>query len=383
MALPKSARQRKTNKTRNNGPEARFQREWERVGNLRKRNDKLRAEMDAVLARVRERVLPAELESQATLSALNQRLIEFLSRKTLPEYLRAELIDWIDENLTQMQANPFCPADISAQLAALDAQFANLRAMKIEKLEKKLKQHGFTEQELQQIREEAIHITSPQKQPMDDMFEELFEEVEQGADAADEEADGEEDDWLREYLRQQQARLELRETQLEQLLKATPINGLFRRIARELHPDREIDPTRKLAKHELMTRLIVARDEKDVATIISMYIEHVGEVPEGLFNGDFDKLTELLRHQADKLREEERRIYEENPARARVYEIFDSKNEAELANKVNKYLKALRGFNAWLAQQTASLTSVQRLRAALDERARNNMMDDVGGGYRL
>jgi len=47
-----------------------------------------------------------------------------------------------------------------------------------------------------------------------------------------------------------------------------------------------------------MTELIAARDNKDIIKIIAMYTEHVGEAPLDLFDGDYDKMTILLKYQA-------------------------------------------------------------------------------------
>jgi len=75
------------------------------------------------------------------------------------------------------------------------------------------------------------------------------------------------------------------------------VDQLFRPLARALHPDREQDETRQAEKHALMSECLQARENNDIDTLLSLYIEHIGDLPKGLVANSHDELIKLLERQ--------------------------------------------------------------------------------------
>ena len=78
------------------------------------------------------------------------------------------------------------------------------------------------------------------------------------------------------------------------------VDQLFRPLARALHPDREQDEKRKAENHALMSECLQARENNDVDTLLSLYIEHVGALPKGILADSHDELIRLLERQLKK-----------------------------------------------------------------------------------
>lgn len=359
-----------------------FQREWDRVQRLQKQNEKLVCELDQLTQRVRSEVGPIESKRVELLSQLNTKLIQFVGRRTLPEYMRLELLDWIQSDLREIQANPLAQNnDVSKQIQELEKQFAALNEFEEQKLEKRLLKQGFSQEEIDEARNfaeerrqaEEEYVNDEVAPEMDDLFEELFGDDDD--EAWDEEM---EERIFREHFDQREADLKTQDNQLNQLLKATPLSGLFRKIARVLHPDLETDEQKKQDKHQQMSKLLHARDQKDIFTIIQMYIEHVGNLPENAFDGNFDKLTELLKHQVQKLRHEKEELIYQDPVKGIIYDLFYGKSERDVAKNIRNHIQETRRHCTVIESVLHDITSVPRLREHLEQRAMQWAYDEPG-----
>lgn len=82
------------------------------------------------------------------------------------------------------------------------------------------------------------------------------------------------------------------------------IDTLFRKIARTVHPDREQDEEKKAQKHEIMSACLQARNEDDIATLLTLYTTHVGPLPN---TWSEDSTVDLVTALSQQLEELERR----------------------------------------------------------------------------
>lgn len=360
--------------------EERFQKEWERVQNFKKKNQNLRKELDQLFEKTASEIRESEERRLQSLTFLTGKLISFVSKKSIPDYLRDELLGWIHQNIDIVEANPFVSSIDTRPIGEyLNEQIDLLQENEREKAEKKLLKQGVTPEMLEEIKQQAEEMAQQHEELEaeqeaedalnEDIFEDLFKEFEQQGGMDDLFESKEEAEAFWEAFNNAQSQFKSKDAELDKLLKATPINALFRKIARALHPDLETDEHQKRLKHDQMTQLVQAREEKDIPTIINMYINHVGELPEGLFAGNFEKMTELLKHQNEKLREEFHEILEENPVKAWLYDNFSSKNEQEFKRRVRKFNKENEEIADAVSALALDLTSIQRLRFHLDGRA--------------
>jgi len=347
MNLPEKKKQPKNRKKpkQKNKEEALFQKEWERVQNLQKKNQKIREILQSAFDTVSVEVRDSEYERQVLTKQLCEKLIPFVSKKTLPDYLREELMDWVQSLIYGLSANPFVN-DVNLDVLGerMEQELSQLDANEKEKHERKLLKKGFTQEQIDEMNEftqkmdEAIAAKARGEDgdippEIEDLFEDLFgefdlEEGENPFDIPDDDSFyGEQEHMYDEQMKFAEQEKNT-QNELNQLLKATPIAQLFRKISRV----------------------------------------NVGELPEGLFQGNFDKLTKLLKFQSEKLRQENLEIIQEDPVKQWVYETFYDKNKKAMQRKISVYIQNNRQAVETLGRVVKDITSIKKLRPYLEER---------------
>lgn len=352
-------------------PEEQFQKQWDKIQHLRQHNEQLSAEVANLAAWVAEAV---ETDERAYLEVLYrqcQHLTRFVGRKALPDYLREELVAWIGDGLEEIRCNPFGRhLDLQPLHECLEAEIRAYFAHERAKLEAK---YGPLEDEAEVATDEPPTAEERARGPnasrraardhaAEDMFEDLFAEFEEPDDSEHVSDFFDEQQCARE----EQARQE--QLALDQLLKSSSINRMFRQVAAAIHPDRARDDQERAQKHELMTRLTAARDRKDVLTIFTLYAEHVGEPPASVFSGDLDKLMQLLAYQERLLQQEREAIIDANPGQGAIYRRFASRTKAQLEKKLREHRQYLIRQTGLRERLCAELTSVASLKPYLQER---------------
>lgn len=365
----------KKTKQKNRSPEQAFNEALERLSRFQRQNEKFRVELDALVKRILPQIEDAEVERLEAEKALALKLTSFISKKSLPQYLRAELLDWIQSILYFMKNSPFShKCDTLAVEDEIVQQIMKHGEHEEQKLIKKLKSQGRSEEEIGEIQSIFTQMRDPEglEELAEDFQDTLFEddELEQQDLFGDEDLFGEDDSMFEEEFNkwQEEALLqeENSERELQRLLKGTSINKLFRRIARKLHPDLEQDPTKKQEKHTQMSALIEARDNKDIAYIMSLYTETFGSLPEDFPKSDYPKLTKIINKKITELREEKDIILHENPHSAMIYECFNGKKEKQ---NLIEYKQELKHFSVSYRALTQDLSSIPALREHLNNRA--------------
>jgi len=354
----KSSRKRKNTKAT---PEQKFDRAWQRVQNQQQRNVRFREEIQVFVKSVENRIGDHERRYVDGLYRCCEHLIGFYPRKSLTRWQRETLLEWFLDYVTTLTTHPF-----SEHLEIGELQKKCLAAI------------------------EAIHPpepepspaarAEPEKPPMDDMFEELFADFADNSGDDDEDADSfDADNPFEEFFREQQSREEQRLQQtreLNTLLKSSSINGLFRKITRVLHPDREQDDDARKHKNHLMSELIEARDKNDIARILSFYTEYVGESPLAELEGDLETATQLLQQQYEDLRDREQDILDEDPRTAVIYERFYHRSEHRVRQAIGAHLAELEKLIANQTLLITEVTSLKILKPLLEDRFEMGLMGD-------
>ena len=396
-------------------PEEKFQQQWDKIQRLRQQNEQLPDEVAKLAAWVTQVV---ETEERAYLDVLCeqcQRLIRFVGRKALPQYLREELVAWIGDGLEEIRSNPFGRhLDLRSLHERLEVEIRDYFAHEKAKVEAKYgpldDKPEFAPDESPLADEKAQGQKSSRRAGRDhatqDLFEDLFaefgdpDEPEQagpGQDsrpgqgrrrAAGATEEDESDDFAGFHEEQWRAREEQERQEqlvLEQLLKSSSINRMFRQVTAAIHPDRARDDEERALRHEIMTRLTTARDRKDVLTIFALYAEHVGEPPASVFSGDLDKLMQLLVYQERLLLREREEIIYANPAQGAIYQRFASRSKAQMEKKLREHRQYLIRQTGLRERLCAELTSVASLRLFLEDRLisrRDAMFEELLKGPR-
>lgn len=396
--LRKQKKKRKTS-----APASRFNDALAKYQRIQRQNARFRDELDALVERVTPQIANVEKERINATIALSYTLIPFISKKSLPEYLRDELHDWIQENIAHIAANPFATEnELDEIYEHLNANMDALQRANAEKFLHKLRKQGHSEEEIEEAgkvmdamnnaesfeefmaacenifgedEREATDAEEASEEPMeesfftDDMFgfdDDLF------ANDTNEYQDQDDiDDWQHAT----DTAWDQHQRQLNQLLKKSSITKLFRRIAKAIHPDLEPDPKLKEHKHQQMSQLIIARDEKDIALILQIYKEVIGELPDEFSSTDYESLTKLLNYKIEELRDQKNAILHENPRYQAYYEWFYAKNQQQEKRNIASYKKEVELNVTNYLLLSVEITSIKTLRPFLEERRQMHLMN--------
>ncbi|MFT7561949.1 MAG: hypothetical protein ACI93R_003881 [Flavobacteriales bacterium] len=346
----------------------RLHNEWKKIIKLQKRNESLREELIAFTKDVSLQIKSDEQNIADAMYAQTEHLTEFLTRKTLAEWQKAELFEWIKDNIMQLSSTPFAnAADVQKLTEKANAIIVKLFG----------DQHSDDLDPAHQDNENTAGKSKQNKRkksPNQDMFEDLFSEFD--SDDSDDTTyeDDEESYWENLYEEHFKQRENVDQQQLEKnkalnsVLKKSSINIIFRRLARVLHPDREQDETLKAERHEQMSELISARDNNDVFKLLSMYETHTGESPLGSIEENEDDVLKLLKAQVSQLQNEHQHIIYEDPLQAHYYELFYAKTDKVKERKIKKYCTELREMTNNERHITKSIRSIATLKPYLKER---------------
>jgi curved DNA-binding protein CbpA len=323
-----------------------FNKAWKRVSNQQNKNDRLREQIKTFAEQVTEAVEDQEKAYITTLYQSCEHLLIFYSRKSLAAWHREVLMEWILEYVDSITHNPFA-SDID-----LSPLYQTMEAI-VEKIHP---------DELDLFQDDAMHSDQHFFDEMDEeddsasMFEDLFSDFEHDSD---------------EFFRQQESFEQQRkedEQALNKLMKSGSINKLFRRVARVLHPDREQNEDARLEKNRLMSELIEARDNNDIATLFAFYAEYIGQSPLEELGGDLADATQLLNRQYAQLRSQHADIPYEDPKTGILYQRFHKKTMKASQHGINAHLANLEQDMNNLKLFCKEVTSLNKLKPYLQVR---------------
>jgi hypothetical protein len=123
--------------------------------------------------------------------------------------------------------------------------------------------------------------------------------------------------------------------------KSLSVDRLFRQLAKVLHPDREQDETIKAEKHLLMSQCLEARQKKDIDTLLQLYCEHVGDLPEELTDTSHQELISALELQLKLLQRELRQLRFGDALLTQIIERYSDSSNQRTEAKVVSHAKEL------------------------------------------
>jgi len=135
-----------------------------------------------------------------------------------------------------------------------------------------------------------------------------------------------------------------------------------------LHPDREQDEVEKEKKHVLMSQLLEARKGNDINALLNLYCEHIGELPDDIDVNSHNELIAALEQQLKELQLELRQKRFADPLQSMIVERYSSSNTADCEQRINNHAKSLDIEIDAASALLLSLSTVDGLLDALDER---------------
>ena len=337
-----------------------FDKIWSEVKNKQLENAKLKTELADLHKIYQERILPVEQLTAEPYSQLAQRLIEFFSRKSLSQWQRRELSQWIFECIDYVQP---LHAERGAELVASYQQvLADFLEVDVEDLEEEMNQHddpldGAMGEfdDLEKAFHDAMNNDNPESEFQDDLF---------GFDMGDD-SDNTFDDFFTGAGPSGHSPEPPKENNI---LSDKWLRTIFRRTANALHPDKERNAALRKEKEGLMSQLLTARDDKDVYSLINLYMQYVDSDDLLIAEDTMRKLCEQLREQKNQLTEERHQILYENPMYAALYESLHSKNNKKRERKIALHIQRVEESTHEFSQFVASLRNLKVLKVHLNDR---------------
>ena len=410
--------------SKNRKKQSTFQKLWAQAEQHKKKNARFRDDLEALVQQVRLTVYPAEREAASADKPLLHKLLSLGQRKSLAQWQRAELDEWIHEILHEMQCYGLVDSALLDDMARYDAfrmgvtledeeitppaeqlmeifqreqsaQVAAAQELRDTRIARKQAAQDEAEQQVEHLLDQQLGPEPGQSKNRPIEVEDLWQ------DELDEELE-------HQRVKYRKARAQLRKELLENLLKdidhqfeteyldfdeeevfnfnfdsegedLAPIlpsapaitnqvfQRLFRSTAAKLHPDREPDPALREVKQGLMSNLLKARRTGDVMIILALYQEYVDS--EQIFSkADEKQLITALEHQIRELKSEQGQIIQQSPAHQIAYEQFYNPSKKKTEQAIAEHLLQVSQDKIDIERTVNEIRSLKTLKPWLEQR---------------
>lgn len=349
-----------------------FQSLWSQAEQLQQQQIQRDQQLDQLAERVKLEVLPEEVKSAGANVALLLKLLKFGRRKSLSEWHRGELHEWIHDNLQILHPLGLIDQQVQDALAhyeafrigvtldsndprplreqfhdALDAQEANAAANR-----------EAAKEDLDATIEAIIDVelgpgpdiddpNDPQQQAAHEAHQQAREKLRSTLQASMSAAlDADDDDEWSDPSGADPDSDNFDQTTNDAASANAPhldnntFKRLFRLAASALHPDKETDPDRRLTKHQLMAQLLAARKQGDVMTVINLYQQH-GDGSEALTSADEKAMLAVLEQQVTRLEAEINQYRGASHAHELAWRIYRSADQ-DIDKAIAEHVRELK-----------------------------------------
>jgi len=357
---PTSASKRSKNKL-----QARFDKLRQQLLKQQKINRKFQDELDELVTLYQTQTSQMDSELVGPLTLLGTKLIDFYGRKSLSQWHREELGDWLIETLGRIGRVEAETADelhghfrqvMAGQMGMTEAELDEEAMLFAKAFEEALEAEGNTESAAKTAFD------------ADDFQEDLF-----GFNHDFEEGDEglfDEDDAYDHELGDTKARR-------QRLMDGSWVRDLFRRAAQALHPDREPDPEQRQVKERAMQQLLEARKQGDILTLLNLYGESVVGGDLVLAEREITSACELMEEQLCELRVEKSDFIYEHPLRMLVHDLFYSDSRKTREKRIKAWKQNLKAEAKHTLVFIEELRNLKVLKAVLEERRDERFFSDL------
>jgi hypothetical protein len=367
---------------------------WEAIRRTRDELSRCQHQAEHVNSLFRQYILPREEQLTATCGQLTDRLMDNYGLAALSNAEQALLGLWIAENLQALNAHPFMAG---AERVALNLRWSTLQADEPTPLSGQPRRGSVCSDDSFCPLDEG---QSGDDEPDDDdvVFDFGWHHSTSSSMAANGRRTGADDASVdrrnsdsadetdnhshassHRYADQQENRSKTRpagdssaedniDYRVSELEKRLSVDRLFRQLARVLHPDREQDESRKSEKHELMSQCLQARQARDINTLLTLYCDHVGDLPDDFSARDHEDLISALELQLRQLQHTLRQQRFGDPLQRQIVERYRADDETQTLGHVKRHAQSLDAAITSLQRQLAQLDNPESLMSALAER---------------
>lgn len=352
---------------------------WIKIEKHQKRNANFTKKRSKLFEQFKQQAQPAEQKLADAITAQVEHLIRFLSKKSLTDKQRNELLGWVSDDIDYLATHLFSEG---IDVADLREQINTELTLLTESLDQAVDEESIVELanmldemfdgEMQFNREELIEIIKNPaliQEHVQRFHEKMNEEEIEKDDDSEEFEQGFEEDFDYQYNRSFSKRNSKEELGiLEKLFKGSQLNKMYKRLAAKLHPDKESDATKKAIKHDLMQQLATARENKDVFTLLTLYHEHIDD---DSFNFDAETLAAieaLLSKKVSELNAELKELKSADTPEAIVWEHFHGRSNKITTENIVIHAERLEDEVMSINQFIVSTSTLKALKTELNTR---------------
>ncbi|MGQ7847582.1 hypothetical protein ACUNV4_24030 [Granulosicoccus sp. 3-233] len=331
--------------------ESRFRRLWLKVETMSAEKARLESTLDQLVTRLESEVLPVE---QAVAEVCRQtlgRLLMFSERKTLGKKRRMALTPWIDELLDLLLDVGFVEDTLRDRIARHHASVLNVSLdpdcacgdwHQLEAwLERQAAQEACLEWEFPGETEYLADADADADRQLVDT------DVSRPADSVA--------GWHLDHD-------EAAARKVSGGLDGSVFKRLFQQTAAALHPDKELDEQKRDDKHVLMTRLLQARRDHDLITLMQLHERHA-QTKEQLTAADERQLEGVLRQQLRGLHKQMAALPDKSFLHFMAYHRFHDPDAAVVDARISRHVLHLqqrqRAYRRFL-EEVATLKQLQQ-----------------------
>ena len=355
---------------------------WEDVEKKQRRIDRYQAKLDDFYHDFKA---STEKQERAVCRATEKwihRLISFIPRKTIKGPHREALYNWIQEELTILESNPFNPVDSIALREsfnqALLAQPSNQADVDV-----------MTEDQIEAFREEMFMmlgyeldisddelmamVKDPQK--FHDYLQSVMAEQSQEEHAAEDDIDWGDEDFFSQA--NDDNHFEPSHHQASDALYSDKqITKLYRQLAKQLHPDKETDEEKKSEKSALMQQLSQAKKDKDVVALFMLAQQHLPEHEMVMDEDMLERLTMTLIEKIGLLNREYQELQHGGDLKSLIWQRFGGGNKAARQKGLREYRDHLKKESQALLAQFQEIKTVKQIQQRLKQRIEASYFDN-------
>lgn len=358
--LAKTPAKRNNDTGSDSKPKTHFQTLWDEAERIKNVNRALEESLDQLVQQIRSEVGPIEMKLGLAMRTQIDKLIVFAGRKSLSQWQLHVLDEWIISTMENLDTMGLVDDALRNNLAQLQAKAYGINI----DLESEL---SAIEQLAAGIDEQLIEIDT------------YFEDDDDYAGEEDEEEDFMQ--WYKEALAQSDMEEETEQStrqddhkngrshnsQADVEQQQTVFKKLFHRVARALHPDKEVNPEKIEAKQALMSQLLEARRQHDLVRVVQLYQEHVDDAVD-FGEQELEELEKVLRQfiELESLRQGDiaTKSYLHEIAFTEFYSTDVKKTNKAIARKI----KQIETHKKEIETFSETVTSLQKLKPYLEKR---------------
>lgn len=356
---PTSAKKATKNKL-----QLRFDKLQQQLLKQQKLNHKFHTEVDELTTIYQTQLHQIDSEQVAPLTLLTNKLIKFYSRKSLSQWQRVELGEWIVEIIDRI--GPLQAKTANELLGLFRQTVANQMGITEEELDKQNAQ--VVEELYESFNDEES--TSETDFDTDDTQQDKFRFEDDGKkETADEHYGDQGNSFNHEFSN--------KKTRHQQLMDGSWIQSLFRRAAQVLHPDREPDPQQRQTKQRAMQQLLKARKQGDIMTLLRLYSECAGNDKLILAEHEMTSACDLMESQLNALRMEKNAFLYQHPLRLLVHDLFYSRSRKTSEKKIQAWIQDLQAEADFTLNLIEEMRNLQVLKAVLERRRETRFIDSI------